>query len=230
MFSQFINPGPPPRPASPAKPLTERHFKAKLEDRLRASFTIGDTSNHSTPTASSRVSPAPQNHPLSPDIDHPSSPTSIPLPSSPPPNDDHRHHRHSLDTSLSLPDPLSTTPPDASDNSVPEEPASNVGSGPELVDQHSLQNSPVADVPILPLQGTEVCDATHSIITPEIPRDSVDSVPNTESVVDTPQTDQCESHVDSIPVEESQSEHSSTGVEALQERLRVMEQRFAGQL
>ncbi|KAI0287030.1 peroxisomal membrane anchor protein conserved region-domain-containing protein [Russula aff. rugulosa BPL654] len=46
-------------PSSPAKPATER-MKSKLEDRLRASFTIGEVSNPSTPTASARASPAPQ--------------------------------------------------------------------------------------------------------------------------------------------------------------------------
>ncbi|KAI0257559.1 hypothetical protein BJV78DRAFT_1349405 [Lactifluus subvellereus] len=229
------------RPSSPAaKPLTERPFKPRLEDRLRASFTIGDASNSSTPTASSRVSPVPQlvtEHPLSPDIDHPLSPTSIPLPSSPPPNDHaHCHDPLPLDASLSLPDPLSTILPDASNKSVPVDPGSSVIIGPELVDQHSPQKSPVADTPMLPQvseqkpaaseEGTEVYDTTHPTIIPGSSHDS--TISNAESVVGTPQTDRHESDVDSIPVEESQSEHSSsTNVEALQERLKVMEQRFA---
>jgi hypothetical protein len=255
MFSQFryaveglaqprVSQSPPPRPASPAKPLTERPFKSKLEDRLRASFTIGDASNSSTPTPSSRVSPAPQlvtDHPLSPDIDHPLSPTSIPLPSSPPLNHHDHDHDLSLDTPLSLPDPLSAMLSDASDKSVPAEPGSSVGTGPELANQHSLQKSPITDIPILPQvleqkpaaseDDTEVYGATHPAIIPKTLRDSADVIPNVESIVETPQTDRHESDVDSIPVEESQSEHfPSTDVEALQERLRVMEQRFVGQL
>src|ERR1700679_1756173 len=106
MFSQFkyvveglAQPRPsqvsPPRSGSgqlpsPAKPFPERPLKAKLEERLRASFTIGEVSNPSTPTASTRASPTPQfvaEHPLA--IDHPLSPAAIPLPSSPPAHDDH---------------------------------------------------------------------------------------------------------------------------------------------
>ncbi|KAI9508782.1 hypothetical protein F5148DRAFT_1299180 [Russula earlei] len=61
------------RPSSPARSVAERHAKAKLEDRLRASFTIGEASNPSTPPTSSRVSPVPQpSHPgnsASPDVE-----------------------------------------------------------------------------------------------------------------------------------------------------------------
>jgi hypothetical protein len=236
MFSQFRNAveglaqprvsqnsPPPTRPSS--RPLTERPLKAKLEDRLRATFTIGDESNPSTPTASSRVSPAPQFV-----SDHPLSPTSIPLPISPPPND--HDHDHSLDTSLPPPHPLSTILPDGSDNSVSAEPDSTVDIGLELVNQHFLQNSPAADIPISPQvldlrsaaseEGAEVNDAVPQTVISEAPRDSVDTVPAVE-------TERHESDVGSIPAEESQSEHSSTNVEALQERLRVMEQRFVGE-
>lgn len=123
--------------------------------------------------------------------------------------------------------------PGVSDKSVPVDPGSS------LVDQQSPQKSPVADTPMLPQvlekkpvdsnEGAEVYDATYPITIPESSRDS--TIPNADSVVGTPQTDRHESDVDSIPVEESQSENSSsTNVEVLQERLKVMEQRFAGQL
>jgi hypothetical protein len=237
MFSQFRNAveglaqprvsqnsPPPTRPSS--RPLTERPLKAKLEDRLRASFTIGDESSPSTPTASSRVSPAPQFV-----SEHPLSPTSIPLPISPPPND--HDHDLSLDTSLPPPHPLSTILPDGSDKLVSAEPDPTVDIGLELVDQHSLQNSPAADIPISPQvldlksvaseEGAEVNNATPQTVILETPRDSVDTIPAVE-------TDRHESYEDSISVEESQSEHSSTNVEALQERLRAMEQRFSGEL
>jgi hypothetical protein len=129
--------------------------------------------------------------------------------------------------------------PDVSDKSLPADPGSSVITGPELVDQQSPQKSPVADTPVLPQvlekkpvdseEGAEVYDATHPITIPESSRDSI--IPNADSVVGTPQTDRHESDVDSIPVEESQSENSSsTNVEVLQGRLKVMEQRFAGQL
>ncbi|KAH9982467.1 hypothetical protein BGW80DRAFT_1263442 [Lactifluus volemus] len=215
MFSQFRNANSPPPTRPSSRPLTERPLKAKLEDRLRATFTIGDESNPSTPTASSLC--------VRPSM----SPTSIPLPISPPPND--HDHDHSLDTSLPPPHPLSTILPDGSDNSVSAEPDSTVDIGLELVNQHFLQNSPAADIPISPQvldlrsaaseEGAEVNDAVPQTIISEAPRDSVDTVPAVE-------TERHESDVGSIPVEESQSEHSSTNVEALQERLRVMEQRF----
>ncbi|KAJ7492547.1 hypothetical protein FB451DRAFT_1078701 [Mycena latifolia] len=49
------------RPASPSQksPPPSRAHKSTLEDRLRATFTIGEASSESTPPASSRVSPAP---------------------------------------------------------------------------------------------------------------------------------------------------------------------------
>src|SRR5712671_2561330 len=149
MFSQFINvveglaqPRPsqaphsrsaslePGRPSSPARPLADRPLKAKLEDRLRASFTIGEASNPSTPSPSSRVSPAPQfvtEHPLS--IDHPLSPTAIPLPNSPPPNVNGYHDLPS-DAPLTLLDPLSVVLPVVSDKPAPSESASDIVSEP----------------------------------------------------------------------------------------------------
>src|SRR5579863_8759112 len=118
--------------ASSPKPLAERPAKARLEDRLRASvsITIGKVSNSRTPTASSRVSPAPQfvaEDPLS--IDHPLSPATIPLPTSPPPNGPGSYPDPDplpLDASLSLPGPLSTASLDAPDKPIPSDPRSSL--------------------------------------------------------------------------------------------------------
>ncbi|THH20641.1 hypothetical protein EW146_g766 [Bondarzewia mesenterica] len=55
-----------------------RSSKRRLEDRLRASFAIGEASNANSPSVSSHTSPSPV-----PAIDHPLSPPSIPLPNSP---------------------------------------------------------------------------------------------------------------------------------------------------
>ncbi|KAH7931049.1 hypothetical protein BV22DRAFT_1101415 [Leucogyrophana mollusca] len=52
--------------------------KTTLEERLRASFTVGEASGGSTPNMSSRASPVPV-----PVAQHPLSPTSTPLPESP---------------------------------------------------------------------------------------------------------------------------------------------------
>ncbi|KAG1755208.1 uncharacterized protein EDB91DRAFT_1326114 [Suillus paluster] len=54
--------------------------KFTLEERLRASFSVGEASNTTTPAISSRVSPAPNAVPVT---QHPLSPTFIPLPASP---------------------------------------------------------------------------------------------------------------------------------------------------
>jgi hypothetical protein len=207
-------------------------MKAKLEDRLRASFTIGDVSNPSTPTASARASPAPQfvtEHPLS--LDHPLSPAAIPLPSSPPAHDD--HGLLPSDASLTLPGPLSSMSPDVSEK---------LDAGPNIVDlepdnQHPPQTSPpdsptISQVPeqkpAAPEEGTEANDATQSIDTSSISCDQASIISN-ESVAEIAQASR---QSDEVPIhtEEPQSELSfSGGVEALQERLKSMEQQFAGQ-
>ncbi|KAI0313730.1 hypothetical protein OF83DRAFT_1086136 [Amylostereum chailletii] len=79
---------PTPNSAAPTTSMDNRRAKRRLEDRLRASFAIGDASDASTPAASSRTSPAPS---TAPDIQtstnqyvhNPLSPTAVPLPQSP---------------------------------------------------------------------------------------------------------------------------------------------------
>ncbi|KAJ4489331.1 hypothetical protein C8J55DRAFT_603658 [Lentinula edodes] len=76
----------PPNAKSPStpRPSTPRPYKSTLEERLRAAtaFTIGEASNSTTPQPSARASPAPsiapRDQPLSP-----VSPLSTPLPESP---------------------------------------------------------------------------------------------------------------------------------------------------
>ena len=225
----------PGRPSSPAKPSAERHMKAKLEERLRASFTIGEVSNPSTPTASARASPAPQfvtEHPLS--IDHPLSPAAIPLPNSPPPHDDHDHLN--ADISLTLPDPLSSASPDVSEKL---DTGSDTVIEPEPVNQNSPETSPVADSPTISQvpeqkpatfeEDTGVHDATQSLITSGISCDQTNMMSN-GSVVDMAQADRRQSGEVSIHTEKPQSGLSfSDSVEALQERLKLMEQQFTGQ-
>ncbi|KAF7306991.1 Mediator of RNA polymerase II transcription subunit 5 [Mycena indigotica] len=108
MFSTFVqniaHPRPssdsnPARPTSPAKHLQQHrpaspspHKRTTLEDRLRASFTIGDaSSSEPTPVASTRASPSPpkdaitEEQPTTPQPTTvlPLSPSSTPLPDSP---------------------------------------------------------------------------------------------------------------------------------------------------
>jgi len=239
MFSQFRNvveglaqprlPHASPRRSGSverASSLAERPQKVRLEERLRASFTIGDVSNPNTPPASSRVSPTPQfvaEHPLS--VDHPLSPAAIPLPNSPPPNGRDSDH-DVLPLTLTLPDTLPTT-------------GSSSTIEPDPINQQSPPDSPLADPPItsqVPEQSPAVSeedtggqDTTQSILTPEVSHGQDDKVSNA-SVVDTTHEDQHESGEVPMPAEESQSGHSaSADVESLQERLKLMEQRFSGQ-
>jgi hypothetical protein len=209
-------------------------MKTKLEDRLRASFTIGEVSNPSTPTASARASPAPQfvtEHPLS--HDHPLSPRAIPLPSSPPAYDD--HGPLPADAPLTLPGPLSSMSSDISEKL-------NAGSK-AVVDlepdnQYSPQTSPPdsptkshvpEQKPAASEEDTGVDDATQSIVTSGISCDQASIISN-GSVVEIAQADRRQSDEVSIHTEKPQSELSSSGgVEALQERLTLMEQQFAGQ-
>ena len=241
MFSQFRNvveglaqprlPQASPRRSGSlerASSLAERPQKTRLEERLRASFTVGDLSNPSTPPASSRVSPTPQfvaEHPLS--VDHPLSPAAIPLPNSPPPNGGNSDHDVlPLGPPLTLLDPL----PIAESSSVID---------PEPIYQHSPPESLLTDPPItsqIPEQCPAVSeedtggqDTTQSIITPESSHDQDDEVSNA-SVVEITHEDQHESGEVPMPTEDFQSGHSaSADVESLQERLELMEQRFMGQ-
>ena len=253
MFSQFRNvveglaqPRPPqahPRRSnsiehpSPSRPLAERPAKVRLEDRLRASFTIGEASNPSTPAGSSRVSPVPQfveEHPLS--VDHPLSPAAIPLPTSPPPNGlDYDSDPLHLDTPLTLP-----ATPDIPDNSVSSDSGSYSMIEPEPIN-HSTpsillsEDSPVTSQvpeqsPDASEEDTEMHDATQSTSTPEDSHsEDNESLSASAAVEETTHTNQDESGEVPMPTEQSQSEHSaSADVESLREQLRLMEQRFTG--
>ena len=209
-------------------------MKAKLEDRLRASFTIGEVSNPSTPTASARASPAPQfvtEHPLS--LDHPLSPAAIPLPSSPPAHDDHGLAADASLT-LTLPVPLSSMSPDVSANL---DAGSNTVVDLEPDNQSSTQTSPPESPtvsqaseqkPAASEGGTGVNDTTQSVVTSAISCDQVNIISN-GSVAEITQADRRQSGEVVIHTEKPQSELSSSdGVEALQERLKLMEEQFAG--
>jgi hypothetical protein len=207
-------------------------MKAKLEDRLRASFTIGEESNPSTPTPSARASPAPHfiaEHPLS--LDHPLSPAAIPLPSSPPAHDDHGFLP--ADTSLTLPVPLSSMSPDlsgkldaGSNTVVDSEPDDQYS--PRTPSQDSLTISQVPEQkPAASEEGTGVNDP---IVTSDISCDQASIMSNGSVEEVLAQADRRQSGDVPINTEKSQSEPSfPDGVEVLQERLKLMEQQFSGQ-
>jgi hypothetical protein len=218
---------------SPAKPSAERSpFKAKLEDRLRASFTIGDVSNPSTPSASSRVSPVPQHdHPLSLDIDHPLSPTFIPLPISPPPHD--RDFRS--EASYSPSDPLSLPLLNVTDKPLSVDHGASVTLVSEPSIRHSLSDDPAIpqpeeEEPTLSEEGIDdVDDSTESMSTTGLSHSPIDTLSDAQSVAVSTQTDGHEPGFVSVLGNSSELDHpASVDVETLQERLKLMEQRFAG--
>jgi hypothetical protein len=228
------------RSSSPAKSLVERHLKAKLEDRLRASFTVGEASNPTTPAPSSRVSPAPQSvteHPLSSDL--PLQAAAIPLPSTPP-NDHNLDHDYDppSDASFTLLSPPLTVSPEVPDMPVPADHGSDLVMELESINQSSPPKSPLADAPIIshvpeqkmaaPEEDAGVCDANQSTVTTSISQDEPNIVSNASSVVETAPANQQELVQVPIPVEESQS-GNSVDVETLRERLQLMEQKFTGQ-
>ena len=215
----------------PAKPSAERSpFKAKLEDRLRASFTIGDVSNPSTPSASSRVSPAPQNdHPLSPDIDHPLSPISIPLPISPPPHD----HDFRSDTPYSPSDPTPLPLLNVVDKPVSEIHRTSATLVSDSAIRHSLSDDPTIPQssekePTPSEESIDVDDTTESMSTTGLSHSPFDTVSDTQSVAVSTQTDGHEPGFVSVLGNSSEPDSTSVNVEALQEQLKLMEQRFAG--
>lgn len=204
-------------------------FKAKLEDRLRASFTIGDVSNPSTPSASSRVSPAPQyEHPLSLDIDHPLSPTSVPLPVSPPPHDCNLPS----DAPYSPSDPLSPPSLNTPDTPVPQDHGTSTTSGSDSSDQYSLSDTPVIPSekePTASEEGIETDDTTESIDTTGLSYSPVDTVSEVQSVAESTPSDGHEPELVSKPGSSPEPDHlASAKIEALQEQLQLMEQRFVG--
>jgi len=123
-----------------------------------------------------------------------------------------------------------------------EEPdtASNTVTEPEAVNQHSPspQTSPptsptISQVPEQKLaaseEGTGVNDAEQSIVTTDISFDQASIISN-GSVAEIAQADRRQSGENPIHTDKPQSELSfSDGIETLQERLKLMEQQFAGQ-
>lgn len=174
------------RPESPGtsskRATREQHLS--LEDRLRASFTIGEASNTTTPDASARVSPAPP----APTNERPSSPTSTPLPQSPPAQDD------AIQPFASLP-PIAEVDPVAV---LEEEPVP--------------ETAPKTEEPVeLPVE-----DIVEKL-----------EEPSSEQLPEDPPVD--DKSPEDLPLEEDLNLPTPTiDVESLQERLKLIEQRFSG--
>ncbi len=170
----------PPRPESPASaPRRAREGHLSLEDRLRASFTIGEASTGTTPDASARVSPAPL-----PTTDHPLSPASIPLPQSPSPDT----RGDAVQSFTSLP-PIVESEPVSQDESTAE-----------------TQPSSIVEEPVV-----RQAEAEASTAPSEFDSENTASEPRQE-----------------LPQEPYTPSSANVDVESLQERLKLVEQRFSG--
>ncbi|KAL4071000.1 hypothetical protein J3A83DRAFT_4130766 [Scleroderma citrinum] len=205
--------------------------KSRLEERLRASFTIGDSPGSTTPNApSSRASPTPDAIPV---IQHPLSPESIPLPGSPtqvtpdPPSNE----SVKLISRSQSPAPTSKendSPVDAlgisSSQMVPRAHPSRDAGGdisheptPELVKGdtsplHTNEGVQPEDIPVVsPPDPPSNSDSSSGAVT--IPP-AISSTPGNEEATPDVQVSVL-------------ANSRNTGVEALQERLKLVEQRFA---
>ncbi|KAJ6604727.1 hypothetical protein DFH09DRAFT_1257444 [Mycena vulgaris] len=134
------------RPASPSQksPPPPRAHKSTLEDRLRATFTIGEASSESTPAASSRLAETP-NSVSEPELSiQIKSPSSMPLPES----------RVTSPLELHEPTPVLAPPSPPSEPIVPASPTPK----PPQVDQVALLEAEVALLPATPDESWRVND------------------------------------------------------------------------
>lgn len=239
-----------PAPASShaASPPSDRPSKARLEDRLRASFAIGEASNATTPTnASSRASPSPvpvTEHPLSPTTEEPPSKVdahavphetltnelatdeaSVALPS---PSLVASPEEGAWHAEADIPLPASPPPVDTSDGLVPFQDVSN-----PMTALMGKDTAVIEDTSSLPLNGT--ASLSEPLEDTGAERTTVESKPDQCPLSDHMST---ESHIIRETIEDSDPGISepalaapatnSSDVDALQERLKLIEQRFSG--
>ncbi|KAJ6610071.1 hypothetical protein B0H10DRAFT_2438222 [Mycena sp. CBHHK59/15] len=201
------------RPASPGHSgpnlAVSKAHKSTLEDRLRANFTIGEASGETTPAASSRVSPIPAVLTLAATAQHsetsarveaqqnPLSPSSTPLPES----------RVSSPVRLDEPPPIIAPPP--STESTPSQ---------------STATPPAAPVAPPPPESTAP-PPSESNAPPLSASDAVPIHPTPPVLETTPAAD---AEVAVLPEAQVIDDGPRvTDVDALRERLKLVEQRFS---
>ncbi|KIM67254.1 hypothetical protein SCLCIDRAFT_109168 [Scleroderma citrinum Foug A] len=175
--------------------------KSRLEERLRASFTIGDSPGSPTPNATpSRASPAPDAIRVT---QHPLSPESIPLPGSPtqvapdPPANDPVV-------------PISSSQPSVSITNESDVPVDDLGS-----------SSPQPQDSIVPPGAQDQVDVTAHVSADAGATVSYEPI-SVASEVDTSPSAADNEQSSSVAVNSSDAD-----VEALRERLKLVEQRFS---
>lgn len=253
------------RSSSPAPSFTSKSNitpdpglrKSTLEERLRASFTVGEASNTTTPTVSSRASPSPApNAALV--TQHPLSPTWIPLPASPalsaaasPPQISDIQCNHPSEDPPAFSLTVNHFQDDTSEKGFQTSSSSEAPQAPADVPLPlSPEQNPTADhsdsLPILSI-GTETNvqlshdhpagrDTVHALEAHDSNSGDIGGETDVSNPVDMFTSDSDVSgHTADIeqPPEDSppavpSSKCSEIDVEALQERLRLVEQRFSG--
>ncbi|KAL0951091.1 hypothetical protein HGRIS_007829 [Hohenbuehelia grisea] len=215
------------RPTVPHSQSDKDVRKMNLEERLRANFTIGDVSTGTTPAASSRASPKPETPARV------TSPSSVPLPDTPP---------------MSPLVAASNPPPIAEEIPKSPEPASSLEGDtapePSLNVSEKSERHPEAEIPLPEdeaVESTPAADDTDSEKPDHPLGDVADSaaVPDgTERPDEATQVDvsspkntvpETENNSDEVPPTENSTQPpaDSDNVDALQERLRLLEQRFS---
>ncbi|OCH95795.1 hypothetical protein OBBRIDRAFT_816376 [Obba rivulosa] len=223
------SPGPggssPARTTSSPDGAARLAHRSTLEDRLRAKFAVGDASNSSSPITSSRTSPAPTVV-----LDHPLSPTSVPLPESPAPRADSTDPFHA--TSIPLPDSpapeVNSSVVDISYLSLSEAASAVAGTGsaarpsePESQFAEQQEFDPLRAVVSLERKqdaGESVVSDAHSLTNPEEVTDIVedDKTPQPPLKAATPgqhsasQEDATNVQVDTPDLAGADSEHTPT--------------------
>lgn len=224
-----------PSPSSAAKSTTDSGLrKTTLEERLRASFVVSESSGDSTPHPSTSASPSP--HPVTV-AKHPLSLTPTPVPDSP---------SIAIGTATSAPDILaggSVQAEECKDTNnalVPsQEPndAAQLGVTPST-DPQDPASLTAGSIPI-DLTTDSCVGVTLTQETPPATVTESEPEPHTErctqasEVVDTSTVDTDPPGEESIKAEPEPAitdGSKDVGVEALQERLKLVEQRFTGKV
>ncbi|KAH0838360.1 mediator complex subunit Med5-domain-containing protein [Lanmaoa asiatica] len=223
-----------PGPSSSAKSTSDSGLrKTTLEERLRASFVVFESSGGSSPNPSTRASPTPHTVPVT---QHPLSPTPTPVPDSPSPAigttvsvldtpvDDSVQTKECKDTNDALTpsqepndaaQPPSITPP-----TDPQDPASSI-----VGSTDSIHTDSTAD----PSVGATLTQETSQAANTE-PQPHTQQYSQVSEVVDALTVDTDPPEEECIKVEPEPTitdESKDAGIDVLQERLKLVEQRFA---
>lgn len=193
-----------PPPSSTPPPQSRSARKLNLEERLRASFSIGELSNQTSPDPSTRGSPAPQQQQQPERV---SSPASTPLPDSPALSPT-IHNPQPMHLEL---DPLHVLSPSPS-HPLAEQITPPAETPQEHQESPQQQQAPPEETPEPPQPPSEEAPPADKEAPAEQPASDLPAEP--------PSPEKSEN-------EELEEATQPSDVDALQERLKLVEQRFA---